>query len=153
MSGPAHRPGSRRILLALLSGIALAGCSGEAVDVNVGDGGFTDGTFTGRSSADDKGAWGEVTLTIAGNDVTAVTFVLRQSDGTAQDENYGKVNGKIINEETYRKAQAAVAAAPQYAARLEETDDLDAVDAITGASLSHRQFVEAVTDALDQARI
>lgn len=148
MSGPA----SQRITAVVLGGITLAGCSGP-VDVNVADGGFSDGTFTGRSAPDDLGEWGEVSLTIAANDITEVSFALREPDGTIKDEDYGKTNGQVIDENAYEKAQAGVVAAPKYAVRLEETDDLGAVDSITGASISYRQFVEAVTDALGMARL
>lgn len=142
------------LLLATFTGTSvLTGCSAfTPPDTNVADGGFVDGTFSGRSEADDDGSYGEVTLTIAGNDITDVTFVLREADGTAKDETYGMTNGQIVNEESYRRAQAGIAAAPEYAAALTEADDLAAVDAVTGASLSYQQFVAAVEDALSNAR-
>ncbi len=149
----------RRVLLTggqaaavLLTGLALSGCAGEPADVDVADGGFADGTYAGVSSPDDEGGYGDVRLTIAGDDITDVEFALKQADGTAKRADYGKTNGEIVNEEIYARAQAGIAAAPSYAARLVETDDLGQVDVITGASLTHDQFVEAVSDALGSAR-
>ncbi len=138
---------SRGLALAALGGLVLAGCAG-AVDTDVKDGGYADGTYSGRSQADDDGGYGEVTLTIKGDDITAATFTLRLKDGSEKGKDYGMTNGKVVDIPTYRRAQAGIAAAPEFAAQLVETDDLGSVDAITGASLSYRQFQEAVTDAL-----
>lgn len=144
--------GSRQLAAVLLGGLALAGCATEVADLNVAEGGFADGTYTGVSAPDDQGAYGEVSVTIAGNDVTAAEFVLKEADGSVKGSDYGKTNGEIISEEVYAKAQAGIAAAPAYAAQLVETDDAGAVDVVTGASLSHGQFLEAVADALADAR-
>lgn len=54
----------RRAIAPLLGGLAITGCADPPVDLNVADGGFNDGTFSGRSSADDQGATGEATITI-----------------------------------------------------------------------------------------
>jgi major membrane immunogen (membrane-anchored lipoprotein) len=140
------RHARRGAALAALGSVLLTGCA--SVDTDIRDGGYADGTYTGKSQPDDDGSYGQVSLTIAGNDVTAVTFTLRLKDGSEKGEDYGKTNGKVVDIPTYRKAQAGIAAAPKYAAQLVETDDLSGVDAITGASLSYRQFTQAVTDAL-----
>ncbi len=137
----------RAAALAALGSVLLTGCV-TAVDTNVRDGGHSDGTYAGRSEPDDDGSYGQVDLVIEGNDITAVTFTLRREDGSEKGEDYGMTNGKVVDVPTYEKAQAGIAAAPKYAAELVTSDDLDAVDAITGASLSYRQFQEAVTDAL-----
>ena len=44
-----------------------------------------------------------------------------------------------------------MAAEEQSVAQFREDGHADAADGIAGASLSHRQFVEAVTDALSRA--
>lgn len=142
----------QRLAAALVGGLALAGCSAESTSLDVAAGGFADGTYTGVSRPDDQGGYGEVSVTIAGNDVTATEFVLKEADGSVKGEDYGKTNGEIISQEVYAKAQAGIAAAPGYAAQFVETDDLSAVDVVTGASLSHVQFLEAVADALADAR-
>lgn len=40
----------------------------------------------------------------------------------------------------------------RYVAQFTEVADADQIDVIAGASLSHRQFVEAVEDALSRAQ-
>ncbi|MDR1862897.1 MAG: FMN-binding protein, partial [Treponema sp.] len=72
-----------------------------------GKGGYRDGVYTGKSGADDTGAWGEVTLTIAGGEITGCGFVTWQKDGSVKDGDYGKINGEISNQVYYDKAQLA----------------------------------------------
>ncbi len=144
---------AQRVAAVVAGGLALAGCAEPAADVNVGDAGFREGTFTGRSAADDQGTVGEVSITIAGDAITEAAFSILDADGSVKGEDYGKTNGEIVDEETYRLAQQGIAAADDYAAKLVETDDLGGVDAISGATLTHRQFVGAVEDALAQARV
>jgi major membrane immunogen (membrane-anchored lipoprotein) len=113
---------------------------------------YEDGVYTGRSGRDDTGAWGEVTITITGQRVTGCRFITRQKDGTIKDENYGKVNGEISNQDYYDKAQLAVRAMEHYAMMYRETGDLKKVDAIGGATIAFDQFTEAVELALKNAK-
>ncbi|MDR1160506.1 MAG: FMN-binding protein, partial [Syntrophomonadaceae bacterium] len=80
-----------------------------------GSASYKDGVFTGKSSEDDSGAYGEVTLTIKSGEITDCEFVTWQKDGSIKDEEYGKVNGVIANQDYYDKAQLAVEAMAQYA--------------------------------------
>jgi major membrane immunogen (membrane-anchored lipoprotein) len=113
---------------------------------------YRDGSYTGSSGADDTGAYGTVTITIGGGKITACEYVTWQKDGTIKDENYGKVNGEISNQTYYDKAQLAVAAMEQYAAQYLETQDLQKLDAVSGATIAYNQFIESVDDALEKAR-
>ena len=112
---------------------------------------YRDGVYSGRSGADDTGAWGEVTITIAGARITDCRFITRQKDGTVKDENYGKVNGEISNQDYYNKAQLAVRAMDRYARDLTEKQRLKAIDAVSGATIAYNQFAEAVENALETA--
>jgi major membrane immunogen (membrane-anchored lipoprotein) len=127
----------------LLAALLLAGC---------GKPGYKDGVYTGRSGEDDTGAWGEVTITITGERIAGCRFVTRQKDGTVKDENYGKVNGTIANQDFYDKAQLAVRAMEQYARTYRETGDLKKVEAVSGATIAFNQFTEAVELALEGAK-
>ncbi|MDR2144225.1 MAG: FMN-binding protein [Treponema sp.] len=122
--------------------LMLAGCGKKE---------YRDGTYTGKSGPDDNGAFGEVTLTIAGGKISACSFVTRQKDGSIKDENYGKINGEISNQSYYEKAQLAVEAMKKYAADLGRAGSLDGVEAVSGATIAYNQFVEAVEEALDSA--
>jgi major membrane immunogen (membrane-anchored lipoprotein) len=122
--------------------VLLSGCGKRA---------YKDGVYTGKSSADDSGAWGEVTITIEGGRIADCQFITLQKDGSVKGEDYGKVNGAISNQDFYNKAQLAVRAMSQYAQTLSETGDLRSVDAISGATIAYNQFIEAVEDALEKA--
>jgi major membrane immunogen (membrane-anchored lipoprotein) len=126
--------------------LLLSGCKDSS---NIA---YKDGTYIGKSSEDDRGAYGEVTITIKNAKITECNYVTWQKDGTIKDENYGKVNGEISNQEYYDKAQHAVAAMEQYAQKLVEVQKPEKVDSISGATIAFNQFNEAVNDALDEAK-
>jgi major membrane immunogen (membrane-anchored lipoprotein) len=113
---------------------------------------YRDGVYTGVSGRDDTGAYGEVTLTLKDSAVTGCRFVTRQKDGTVKDADYGKVNGEISNQDFYDKAQLAVRAMDQYAAQYLAVQDLNKLDAVSGATIAYNQFIEAAENALREAR-
>ncbi|MDR3160493.1 MAG: FMN-binding protein [Spirochaetaceae bacterium] len=123
--------------------LVLAGCGRPE---------YTDGVYKGKSGEDDTGAWGEVTLTIAGGKVGDCRFITWQKDGSLKDEKYGTINGEISNQVYYDKAQLAVRAMEQYARHYREIGDLREINAISGATIAYDQFLEAVADALEQAK-
>jgi major membrane immunogen (membrane-anchored lipoprotein) len=111
-----------------------------------------DGVFAGSSSADDTGAWGEISITIERGKVTGCVFITRQKDGTIKAEDYGKINGEISNPDFYEKAQLAVRAMKRYAEQYAESGSLNAVDSISGATIAYNQFMEAAEQALAAAK-
>jgi major membrane immunogen (membrane-anchored lipoprotein) len=133
-------------VLAFAIVLALAaGCGGGEVA-------YSDGEYTGKSRVDGDGAYGEATITIESGKVAACEYVTWQKDGTAKGEDYGKVGGEISNQDYYDKAQLAVRAMARYAEDLVEVQSPNEVDAVSGATVSHRQFVEAAKKALKAAR-
>ncbi|MDR3114923.1 MAG: FMN-binding protein [Treponema sp.] len=136
-------PGMFLFMGGLLVLFSIGGCA---------KGAYRDGTYTGTSSLDDTGAYGEVSLTVADGKIRQCRFLTRQKDGTIKDEHYGKVNGEISNQDFYDKAQLAVRAMERYAAQYVEVQDLKKVDAISGATIAYEQFIEAVEEALEKAR-
>lgn len=144
------RPGRAQVLT-LAAALGMVAFSGCAQSMQAAD--YPDGDYRGSSAPDDAGAIGTVEFTIAAGTITRASFVITDADGTPHDENYGlsKATGKPVDEAFYQRAQAAVAAEQQYVTQFREVGDADEVDVIAGASLSHRQFVEAVTDALSRA--
>lgn len=135
-------------MVAALGVVLFTGC-GQGMAVAD----YPDGTYTGSSAPDDDGAIGSIEFTIEGGAVTTATFVVTDADGTVHDERYGlsKATGEPVDQAFYQRAQAAVAAEKQYVKQFATVGDADEVDVIAGASISHRQFVEAVTDALSKA--
>ncbi|MEZ5086102.1 MAG: FMN-binding protein [Tessaracoccus sp.] len=140
----------RTRLLALAGALGVATLTGCGLSMSAAD--HPDGVYRGESAPDDAGAVGTVAFTISDGVITEASFVITDADGTPHDESYGlsKATGEPVDEAFYQRAQAAVAAEQQYVAQFTEASDADEVDVIAGASLSHRQFVEAVTDALSR---
>lgn len=140
----------------LVSAILLA----AAVTAGCGSAAYKDGTYTAQSSlyesleeeGDEGGeGYGVVTITIKDNVITDCEFTTYMPDGTVKDENYGKQNGEIANQDYYNKAQRAVKGSQNYAEQLAAKGDPKEVDAITGATISYNEFQEAVDLALEQA--
>lgn len=138
------------LLIAAFLIICLSGCGGSVS--------YKDGTYTGQSAMyegedDGSGAgYGVVLLTLKDNKITACEYNTYELDGTLKDENYGKKDGEVANQDFYNRAQRARLACPKYAEQLVQTGDLSKVDAISGATISYNEFREAVTDALNQAK-
>ena len=109
-----------------------------------------DGIYTVESSRDEKLGISQITLTIEDHKIVGAEFVGYDLFGNAKGEDYGSLTGK--DSADYRKAQIAVKANSEYARQLVETQSLDKVDAISGATISYNQFVETVNKAIDEAK-
>ncbi len=119
--------------------LLLVGCKGSTLK---------DGTFEGNSLTDDKGEYGKVIIVVKDNEIKDVTYNAYQKDGSIKDENYGKNTG---NEKFYKKAQIAVSGIKDYPKQLKEKQILDDVEAVSGATISFKQFREAAEDAINKA--
>lgn len=133
--------------------LVLAACGGESSSQAPASSNYKDGTYEGRSSdfeADESGngaGYGEVTIEIKDNKIVSCSFALYELDGKVKDETYGA----DLSQENRRKAQKAVQSAEKYASMLVSEGSLEGVDAISGATISHKEFLEAVNDALSKA--
>lgn len=109
---------------------------------------FRDGTYEGRSTDDSRGAYGIVTVKIEDGKIASAEFVQYNADGTVKAEKYGEEAG----EENYKIAQKALEQSKKYPEQLVQTQDVEQVDAVTGATTSWKQFQEAAKDALAKAK-
>jgi major membrane immunogen (membrane-anchored lipoprotein) len=133
--------------LGVLCGLGLAlvlGCTGA--------GALADGSWTGESGRDEQGAYGVVTILVKEGKIDSCGFLTYQKDGSVKAEDYGKINGEISNADFYARAQLAVRAMKQYENQYNEAKSLDAVQAVSGATIAYDQFREAVEEALEKAR-
>ena len=143
-------------------GLCLLGTSLLAAACSSGSKSYRDGTYTAKSSIyealsdedEDEGGdgYGKVTITLKDNKIVECSFTTYMTDGTVKDEDYGKQDGEIANQDYYNKAQRAVRASENYAVQLAAKGSLDEVDAISGATISYNEFREAVQEALKQAK-
>lgn len=107
-----------------------------------------DGTYTGKSSEDDFGGHMEVTITVADGKITDTEVKNLQKDGSEKGEDYGKEAG----EEGHKTAQMTLEASQTYGQELAEKGSVEEVEAVTGATQSYNQFVEAANDAINKAK-
>lgn len=107
-----------------------------------------DGTYTGKSSEDDYGGHMEVTITVADGKISATEVKNLQKDGSEKGEDYGKEAG----EEGHKTAQMTLEASQAYGKELTEKGLVEEVEAVSGATQSYNQFVEAANDAINQAK-
>ena len=128
-------------LITLLAALMLtAAACGPAV--------YRDGVYTARSDPDDRGGWGEVTITITNQAIAAIDYRVLDKDGTEKGEDYGRAD----NQEFYARAQAAVRAAAEYRRQLQQNPDISRIERISGATISYDQLLQALDRALHQAR-
>ena len=130
----------------LLLAILIVGCGKKDFTKMT----FNDGVYQGIFKNEDKDhpSSAEVSLEIKENKIVNCEAVFKDGKGNVKGEEYGKEAG----EEKYKKAQIAVQGFSQYAEKLVEVQDPDMVDAISGATVSNKEFKEAVWNALEQAK-
>ena len=107
-----------------------------------------DGTYTAESSRDEKLGKSVLTVTIKDKKIIDAKFTGYDLLGNEKNENYGS----MLSEGDYKKAQVAANAIKNYPVQLIETQDLNKVDAISGASISYEQFKETAEKILSEAK-
>ncbi|MFC2616224.1 MAG: FMN-binding protein [Treponema sp.] len=145
-----------------LAAFCFAGCSknegtaqqvGQSVQETQTAVRYKDGVYKAVSGIkDDWGGNAEVTITIKDGKITDCEFLSYEKDGTLKGEDYGKTDGVIKNAGLYKIAQNAIKNAEKYGPKLVETQRLDKVDAIAGATVSYELFENVVGIALKQAK-
>lgn len=144
------------LVIAAIAASLFTGCGSPQKDISASTKeqikSYKDGTYTAQSSQDERGAVGEITLVIEKGKIAKADYKGIMKDGNLKDTDYGKTNGKIENQDFYNKAQNAVRATSSYPAKLVETQNVDKIDAVSGATVSYNQFAEAVKKALEKAK-
>lgn len=140
-----------RIASLLTAMAVITGCGGS---VKLADGSYegTSSVYTNPDGSDAGNGYGVVKITVKDNAITECTFKTYEPDGKEKDSEYGKKQGNVANRDFYNKAQKAVKACDEYANLLVQSGNPDDIDAISGATINHDQFVEAAKIALDSAK-
>lgn len=104
--------------------------------------GLKDGIYKGASPADDYGYRHEVTFGMKGGKMISIDYDEIHTNGHAKqhDEAYGK--------EMLQSGTTPAIAYPQYENQMLQNQDLNQVDAVTGASYSQYRFKLAVLYAI-----
>ncbi len=138
-----------KIILAALCFICIFSCSKTETKKSIK---YKDGVY--KSFANIKDDWGgtaEVEIKIKEGKIVECTFLSYEKNGNLKGPEYGKVDGVIKNMGLYKIAQASILRAAEYGQKLIETQNIDDVDVIAGASISYKLFKDAVENALQGA--
>ncbi len=122
-------------ILALGLGLSLTACGAPS---------YNDGTYTGEYKSDKSTT--KVEITLKENVITDCKAEFLDEKGNVKDEHYGEDSG----EANYEKAQIALEGMVQYADKLKEVGNLEGLEAISGATVSYKEFKSAVEDALSK---
>ena len=139
------------VLVLICLSLTACGNSGGATSGDYADGVYTARSedFRGEDGSETGSGYGVVELEIKNNKVVSCTFTTYELNGTVKDESYGA----DLSKENRLKAQKAAQSAGKYASKLAETGSLDGVDAISGATITYNEFVDAVNKALKSASV
>ena len=138
-----------KIILVALCFICIFSCSKTETKKSIK---YKDGVY--KSFANIKDDWGgtaEVEIKIEEGKIVECTFLSYEKNGNLKGSEYGKVDGVIKNVGLYKIAQASILRAAEYGQKLVETQNIDDVDVIAGASISYKLFKAAVENALQGA--
>lgn len=108
---------------------------------------YKDGTYSGEYVDDDKERT-VVEITIKDDKIIDAKLTEYDQSGSLKDENYGKEGGEV----SWTAAQLSLQEAAKYPEKLVETQDIDEVDALSGATVSYLRFKLAFKEALKNAK-
>lgn len=113
---------------------------------------YVDGTYSAVSEIkDDWGGYAEIKVVIKDGKIAECEFLGYEKNGMLKDENYGKVDGVIKNAGLYAITQNSVKQAALYGMKLVETQSVEEVDVLSGATVSYALFKNAAEIALKKA--
>ena len=135
------------VLIILSLGLVLVACGGDKKE-EVPSVSYKDGTYQGESAKDERGGLVKVDISVKDNKIESCTMQNIDGDGKEKDESYGQSQ----NEGLYKIAQQAINLAKSYPDRLVEKGSPEGVDVISGATETHKQFIEACNNALADAK-
>lgn len=102
-------------------------------------------TATATSQADDQGSSATLSVTWEGDKIIGVQWN-EYTGGEPKDENYGK----DLGEELYKSAQDALKGSATYPEQLLDKQDIDQVDAVSGATNSYDNFKQLYKECAEQ---
>jgi len=115
---------------------------------------YIDGIYKATSSIKDE--WGgsaEVEIVVKDGRITSCVFTSYEEDGKLKDADYGKVDGVIKNMGLYKIAQNAVSQSNKYGELLVKSQNIEKLDALSGATVSFGLFKDAVEQVMKQAKL
>ena len=115
---------------------------------------YIDGTYTATASIkDDWGGSAEVEIVVKDGRIASCIFSSYEENGKLKDSEYGKVDGVIKNMGLYKIAQNAVTQSNKYGDMLVQSQNIEKLDAISGATVSFGLFKNAVEQVMKEAKM
>ncbi len=115
---------------------------------------YKDGKYSAVASIkDDWGGSAKVEIVVKNGKITSCVFSSYEENGKLKDAEYGKVGGVIKNMGLYKIAQNAMTQAGKYGQMLIESQDINKLDALSGATVSFGLFKDAVLQIVEEAQI
>lgn len=112
---------------------------------------YKDGKYEVKTDNDLEGYVCEATVTIKENKITNVEWTIYDITGRVFDEKYEEIYAG--SPEYQQQCRDNLAGAETYGPKLIEFQDIDKVDAISGATWSYLQFQKAIRLALEKAKM
>jgi len=114
---------------------------------------YQDGTFSGKSqdTYTDEPYWGFVTINLKNGSITGVSFSIKD---TALNEKFDSLYEKHFegNEVYIQQCRNDWKGVQIYPEKLMKVQEIDKLDAISGATWSYNIFKASVKDALNRAK-
>jgi major membrane immunogen (membrane-anchored lipoprotein) len=137
------------LIILLATALILSGCFGKQSKEDTpptDDGRYEDGTYTGETEFDSHGWKGVVEIKVTGGKIAQVDYDELNEEGEkkSEDEEYKEMwqgQAGINADEAY----------PGYENDLLESQDIEQVDVISGATATHATFTQVVKKALADA--
>lgn len=137
------------ILLALLASLNINSNSQNNKTDDNENAKYKNGTYEAKTADDYEGYHSEAKVNISGNKIADVQWKIIDSNGIVFDDKYEKVFAG--NPAYQQQARDDYKGAVTYGPKLIETQDMDKVDSISGATWSYKKFKEVVSEALEKS--
>ncbi|MGP1416043.1 MAG: FMN-binding protein [Treponema sp.] len=144
----------QKSFILFVSLVFLFSCTKKEEAVNESSNYYIDGTYKATSSIKDEwGGTATVEIVVRDGRITSCIFTSYEEDGKLKDAEYGKTDGIIKNMGLYKIAQNAVVQSNKYGDMLVKTQDIESLDALSGATVSFDLFKNAVEQIMKEAKI
>lgn|GEM_PF-123066 len=136
-----------QLLFFIMLSFAIFSCAKKDVPT------YIDGNYTAiPSMKDDWGGSAKVELVVKDGKIVSCTFDSYEKDGKLKGADYGKIDGEIKNVGTYKIAQNAITQAAKYPDMLLQSQNIEELDALSGATVSFILFKDAIKQIMEKAQ-
>lgn len=111
---------------------------------------YKDGTYNVKTNPDGEGYYCKAKVVIKNNKIASVDWHIYDSENRIFDEKYEKV---FDNQEYKQQCRSDLKGAKTYAAALVKKQDIEKVDAVSGATWTNGLFKTVMRVALEKAKI